>query len=130
MNVKNISVVINILCLVSILIPILGSLKTNDNILMLVLGLFFFGFFTFGSAIINLFFATKTNTLISCTLNSAAAIGFAAWFWYMQINMYRYPDPQSGIGYLLVTPFSLVIMIPLWIAWSYFNKPAEAKQKV
>ena len=77
---------------------------------------------TYGAGIINLILAIKTKTKAACIVNCIGAAGFAAWFWYIQVDMYRHPDAQSPIMYAFITPYSLIAMVQLWLVWLSMNK--------
>ena len=118
---------INVLCLVSGLVPFLREFSWGGGIISTIFALFLFGGFTFGSAIVNLVLATKTTTAAASRWNLAASLGFTAWFWFVQTDMHRNSDAQGGLAYLLITPLSLVVMIPLWIKWASLNARVDAK---
>lgn len=124
---KIIAIVINCICLVTILIPILKELSTQGRVSIVIVGIVIVIVFIFGSAIINLVFATMSKTRTACAVNSFSAVVFASWFWFINNDIHEHPDAQSAIAYVFVTPVSLIVMIPLWFIWSRYNNPKKTK---
>ena len=127
MNIRTTATAINSICLFSIVMAVMtemswnGPIKAFDIIFIFLM----LPVLTYGAGIINLILAIKTKTILSGILNCVGAIGFAAWFWYVQIDMHSHPDAQSPIMYAFITPYSLIVMVPLWMIWSSVNKSKE-----
>ena len=122
MNVKNTATTINLICLVSIVLPVLAEMSGEWSTAGIIAIFILLPVLTYGAGIVNLILAIKTKTISACFINCLGAAGFAAWFWYVQIDMHKHPDAQSPILYAFITPYSLIGMIPLWMIWSYVNK--------
>lgn len=100
-------------------------------------GIFFFFLFCAFPIIISLILLYYTNLsihrrrkIIAQIILLISCILYTIWYCFIEIDIHRHPDPQSGIVYLFVGIFAVPFLLPLWIIALFLFLPIKIRHTV
>ena len=103
---------VNLVAGYAFLVVAIGALLTQGSsplVLLLVP-------FALGSHAVHLVIAHRAVGMAAQRMTSIAMLGYMAWATYVYVGAFHgHRDPQSGIALLLITPYSLPVLAPVWL---------------